>query len=274
MKRSRDVTIEEKVEFDNLLQNKELLQGLKQSGYERPSPVQLKAIPMGRLGVDMIAQAKSGTGKTVVFGVITLEAINLAIAQPQAMIIAPTREIAIQIRDVIRNLGSFMPGLQCHAFIGGLAMQIDAKHANHCHIIVGTPGRIMSLLESKKLSTAFLKLVVLDEADRLMSNTFYPQIDYIFSKMKSTVFQVVAFSATFTDVLLELLSKFLNNPQTVRLTDGMPVLNGKFSIIHLLQLLFIFIYLFFQRYNNILSKHRHQMTMNPICKNINRNFKQ
>lgn len=228
MKRSRDVAIEEKVEFDSLLQNKELLQGLKQFGYERPSPVQLKAIPMGRLGVDMIAQAKSGTGKTVVFGVITLEAINIAIAQPQAMVIAPTREIAIQIRNVIRNLASFMPGLQCHAFIGGLAMQIDAKHANHCHIIVGTPGRLMSLLESKKLSTTFLKLVVLDEADRLMSDTFYPQIDYIFSKMKSTVFQVVAFSATFTDTLLKLLSKFLNNPQTVRLTDGVPVLNGKF----------------------------------------------
>ncbi|CAO3656342.1 unnamed protein product [Mucor fragilis] len=225
MKRSRDVEIEEKVEFDSLLQNKQLLQGLKQSGYEQPSPVQLKAIPMGRLGVDMIAQAKSGTGKTVVFGVITLEAINTAINQPQAMIVAPTREIAIQIRDVVRNLGRFMPSLQCHAFIGGIAMQTDIQHANHSHIIVGTPGRLMALLESKKLSTTHLKLVVLDEADKLMSETFYPQIDYIFSKMKSTVFQVVAFSATFTDELLKLVSKFLKDPQTVCLTDGVPTLN-------------------------------------------------
>ncbi|EPB89423.1 hypothetical protein HMPREF1544_03792 [Mucor circinelloides 1006PhL] len=225
MKRSRDVEIEEKVEFDSLLQNKQLLQGLKQSGYERPSPVQLKAIPMGRLGVDMIAQAKSGTGKTVVFGVITLEAINLAISQPQAMIIAPTREIAVQIRDVVRNLGRFMPCLQCHAFIGGISMQTDAQHANSSHIVVGTPGRLMALLESKRLSTTYMKLVVLDEADKLMSETFYPQIDYIFSKLKSTVFQVVAFSATFTEELLKLLSKFLKDPQTVRLTDGVPTLN-------------------------------------------------
>ncbi|KAL7309487.1 hypothetical protein PS15m_010361 [Mucor circinelloides] len=225
MKRSRDVEIEEKVEFDSLLQNKQLLQGLKQSGYERPSPVQLKAIPMGRLGVDMIAQAKSGTGKTVVFGVITLEAINLAISQPQAMIIAPTREIAVQIRDVVRNLGRFMPSLQCHAFIGGISMQTDAQHANSSHIVVGTPGRLMALLESKRLSTTYMKLVVLDEADKLMSETFYPQIDYIFSKLKSTVFQVVAFSATFTEELLKLLSKFLKDPQTVRLTDGVPTLN-------------------------------------------------
>ncbi|KAI8644997.1 P-loop containing nucleoside triphosphate hydrolase protein [Parasitella parasitica] len=225
MKRSRDVEIEEKIEFDILLQNKHLLQGLKQSGYERPSPVQLKAIPMGRLGVDMIAQAKSGTGKTVVFGVITLEAINTAMSQPQAMIIAPTREIAVQIRDVIRNIGSFMPSLQCHAFIGGLNMQTDAQNANNCQIIVGTPGRLMALLESKKLSTAHIKLMVLDEADKLMSETFHPQIDYIFSKMKSTVFQVVAFSATFTDGLLDVMSKYLKNPQTVRLTDGVPTLN-------------------------------------------------
>ncbi|GAN04193.1 DEAD box polypeptide 20 [Mucor ambiguus] len=225
MKRSQDVEIEEKVKFDSLLQNKHLLQGLKESGYERPSPVQLKAIPMGRLGVDMIAQAKSGTGKTVVFGVITLEAINLVIAQPQAIIIAPTREIAIQIRDVVRNLGRFMPSLQCHAFIGGISMQTDVQNANHSHIIVGTPGRLMALLESKKLSTTHIKLVVLDEADKLMSDTFYPQIDYIFSKMKSTVFQVVAFSATFTDELLQLVSKFLKNPQTVCLTDGVPTLN-------------------------------------------------
>ncbi|CEP17188.1 hypothetical protein [Parasitella parasitica] len=225
MKRSRDVEIEEKVEFDNLLQNKQLLQGLKQSGYERPSPVQLKAIPMGRLGVDMIAQAKSGTGKTVVFGVITLEAINTAISQPQAVIIAPTREIAVQIRDVIRNIGSFMPSLQCHAFIGGLSMQTDAQNANNCQIVVGTPGRLMALLESKMLSTTHIKLLVLDEADKLMSKTFHPQINYIFSKVKSSVFQVVAFSATFTDELLDLLSKYLKNPQTVRLTDGVPTLN-------------------------------------------------
>jgi ATP-dependent RNA helicase DDX20 len=83
MKRSRDVRIEEDVEFDALISNKDLLKGIKASGYERPSPIQLKAIPLGRLGVDLIAQAKSGTGKTVVFGSIALEGIDLGVLDPQ-----------------------------------------------------------------------------------------------------------------------------------------------------------------------------------------------
>lgn len=228
MKRSRDVAIEEKVEFNSLLQNKLLLKGLERSGYEQPSPVQLKAIPLGRLGVDLIAQAKSGTGKTVVFGVLTLESINVALKYPQAIVIAPTREIAVQIRDVIRDLGHYMK-VKCHAFIGGLPASTDHQHLSGCHVIVGTPGRLMALLESKKLNTDHIKLFVMDEADKMMSDTFRPQVDYIFSKIqrKNKVIQSVAFSATFTDELLKDLSGFLKDPRIVKLTDGMPTLNGK-----------------------------------------------
>lgn len=228
MKRSHDVHIDEQVEFDSLLQNKALLQGLKHSGYDKPSPIQLKAIPLGRLGMDLIAQAKSGTGKTVVFGVITLETIQLKVNSPQAMIVAPTREIAIQIRDVLRTLGQSMHGLRCEAFIGGLSMSADCQHLIGCHVIVGTPGRLMALLDEKKIPTAHIKLVVLDEADKLMSDTFQPQIAYIFEKLKQhKVFhQSISFSATFTDDLLLSLSRFLKSPQTIRLTEGVPTLNG------------------------------------------------
>lgn len=251
MKRSHDVHIDEHVEFDSLLQNKQLLNGLKQSGYERPSPIQLKAIPLGRLGMDLIAQAKSGTGKTVVFGVITLESINIKLESPQAMIVAPTREIAIQIRDVLRNLGQSMHGLRCEAFIGGLSMAADCQHLIGCHVIVGTPGRLMALLDEKKIMTARIKLVVLDEADKLMSNTFLPQIAYIFDKLKQhKVFhQTITFSATFTDDLLLSLSKFVKSPQTIRLTDGVPTLNGNTcSCVHLCKLII------FQRYSNTILK--------------------
>jgi ATP-dependent RNA helicase DDX20 len=229
MKRSHDVEIDEKIEFDSLIQNKELLVGLKHSGYEQPSPIQLKAIPLGRLGIDLIAQAKSGTGKTVVFGVITLESINIASKLPQVMIVAPTREIAVQIRDVIRNLGQGMNGLKCEAFIGGLSMGADVQNLIGCQIIVGTPGRLMALLDEKKITTTHLKLVVLDEADKLLSDNFLPQITYIYNKLKAQkVFhQSITFSATFTDELLALLSKFLKSPQIVRLTNGVPQLNGK-----------------------------------------------
>ncbi|KAI7899691.1 P-loop containing nucleoside triphosphate hydrolase protein [Cokeromyces recurvatus] len=226
MKRSHDVAIDEKVEFSALLQNKQLLQGLKRAGYDQPSPVQLKAIPLGRLGVDLIAQAKSGTGKTVVFGVITLEAIRSQVTSTQALIVAPTREIAIQIRDVIRLLAvDYKPPVSCHAFIGGLSMQADLHHLSKCQIVVGTPGRLMALIATKKFITSELRLIVLDEADKLMSDTFFPQVEYIISNVKGKkTLQTVAFSATFHDSLLQTLSGFMKEPQIVKLTDGIPTL--------------------------------------------------
>ncbi|KAI9467977.1 MAG: P-loop containing nucleoside triphosphate hydrolase protein [Benjaminiella poitrasii] len=230
MKRSHDVAIDEKVEFSTLLQNKQLLQGLKKAGYEQPSPVQLKAIPLGRLGVDLIAQAKSGTGKTVVFGVITLEAIQTHVASPQVLIVAPTREIAVQIRDVIRLLGAeYSPPITCHAFIGGLSMHADLQNLAQCQIVVGTPGRLMALMATKKFNMSEMRLIVLDEADKLMSDSFLPQVEYIVSnakgkkKTKKTI-QTVAFSATFNEPLLKALSGFMREPQIVRLTDGVPTL--------------------------------------------------
>lgn len=225
MKRSKDVEIEEHVDFSALLQNKQLLQGLQQSGYEKPSPIQLKAIPLGRLGIDLIAQAKSGTGKTVVFGVLAIECVNLSVRQPQVLIVAPTREISVQIRDVIRALGQFIP-LQVEAFIGGLSVEADIKKVNHCHIIVGTPGRLLALLQDKKIDLSHLKLWVLDEADKLLTKEFTPQTEKIFSHLPKSI-QHIAFSATFTDQLLNDLNAFMNSPQQIRLTEGVPTLDGK-----------------------------------------------
>ncbi|CEI93894.1 hypothetical protein RMCBS344292_08119 [Rhizopus microsporus] len=223
MKRSKDVEIEEHVDFSTLLQNKQLLQGLQQSGYEKPSPIQLKAIPLGRLGIDLIAQAKSGTGKTVVFGVLAIECVNLSVRQPQVLIVAPTREISVQIRDVIRALGQFIP-LQVEAFIGGLSVEADIKKVNHCHIIVGTPGRLLALLQDKKIDLSHLKLWVLDEADKLLTKEFTPQTEKIFSHLPKSI-QHIAFSATFTDQLLNDLNAFMNSPQQIRLTEGVPTLD-------------------------------------------------
>jgi ATP-dependent RNA helicase DDX20 len=226
MKRSHDVDIEEKVEFNSLIQNEQLLFGLKKSGYETPSPIQLKAIPLGRLGIDLIAQAKSGTGKTVVFGVITLETINANLKKPQAILIAPTREIVVQIRDVIRNLAQFMKNIKCEAFIGGLSLESDYQNLMDCQILVCTPGRLISLLRENKLSAQYIKLIVFDEADKLMSDTFLPQIDFIHKKVVN-MHQTIAFSATFTKELLSSLSNYLKSPQTIQLTEGVPVLQGK-----------------------------------------------
>ncbi|KAI7868849.1 P-loop containing nucleoside triphosphate hydrolase protein [Spinellus fusiger] len=221
--RSLDVLIDQDIDFSTLVQNKHLLSGLEHSGYASPSPIQLQAIPLGRLGVDLVAQAKSGTGKTVVFGVISLEAIQVVERVPQALIVAPTREIAIQIRDVVRNLGKSMEGLQCEAVIGGLSTQGDEQKVKYSQIVVGTPGKLMALLDAKRINTHSIKLLVLDEADKLMSDTFRPQINYIFRKLPVTK-QCVAFSATFTEELLSALGTMMNSPQIVRLTETVPTL--------------------------------------------------
>ncbi|KAI9253364.1 P-loop containing nucleoside triphosphate hydrolase protein [Phascolomyces articulosus] len=223
MNRSRDVQINEDVDFEALIQNKQLLKGLEQAGYARPSPIQLQAIPLGRLGVDLIAQAKSGTGKTVVFGVISLETVRAIGIHPQVLMVAPTREIAIQIRDVIRNLAKYTPGIRCEAFIGGTAHHSNAKLLKNCHIVVGTPGRLMALLHDHSLITRDIKLLVLDEADKLMSEVFGQQIQYINNQLPKKK-QTLAFSATFTQELLDSFQNMMNQPQIVRLTTEVPEL--------------------------------------------------
>ncbi|KAI9301574.1 P-loop containing nucleoside triphosphate hydrolase protein [Cunninghamella echinulata] len=223
LNRSKDVRIEEDIDFSTLIQNQSILKGLDKSGYARPSPIQLKAIPLGRLGVDLIAQAKSGTGKTVVFGVIALEAIQLRIKSPQVLMIAPTREIALQIRDVVQNLGQCMSGFKCGVFIGGLSLKGDIQRLPQCQVLVCTPGRLMWLLENKLLSTNTIKLLVLDEADKLMTEAFKDQINYIYKKLPVNK-QTVAFSATFTNELMDSLNQYVNHPQIVKLTYDTPIL--------------------------------------------------
>jgi len=139
--RTGDVLTDEFVDFKSLLLSSDVLKGLSSSGFERPSPIQLKAIPLGRCGLDLIAQAKSGTGKTCVFTVIALESLLLDQNTTQVLILAPTREIAVQIKDVISAVGSQMNELVCHAFIGGLPVEEDKKLLKKAsHIVVGTPG--------------------------------------------------------------------------------------------------------------------------------------
>ncbi|KAJ2959325.1 hypothetical protein NQZ79_g5240 [Umbelopsis isabellina] len=225
MKRSRDVQIEEDVQFDALIKNKDLLKGIKASGYEKPSPIQLKAIPLGRLGVDLIAQAKSGTGKTVVFGTIALECVDLSLFEPQILIVAPTREIAVQITEVLRVLGTYMQKLTCETFIGGLAVGGDTRKMKQCQVVVGTPGRLMALLQQNKLKVANIKLAVLDEADKLMGADFKAQSKYILEKLPIHK-QVIAFSATFDQSLYDTFQQFMKNPQKVVLTTDAPVLEG------------------------------------------------
>lgn len=163
--------------FTDLKLSAAVLRGLCEFGFARPSPIQARAIPLGRFGVDLIAQAKSGTGKTCVFAVVALELVHRG--GPRVLIIAPTREIALQSRDVCCALGSHMFDLSCHAFIGGIPMRADVSSAARCQLACGTPGRMIGLLLCEAFVANRVGLLVLDEADKLCDDDFEPQLGYL-----------------------------------------------------------------------------------------------
>ncbi|KAG7393533.1 hypothetical protein PHYPSEUDO_007370 [Phytophthora pseudosyringae] len=181
----------------------------------RPSPIQLHALPVALFGNDVIGQAKSGTGKTAVFGVTAIEhairnveqrgqmAEELAVGDPLALILAPTREIAVQIETVLRQLAQFRPDIVIRTCIGGLPVAQDQMHlAAGCHIVVGTPGRVKALVDQCSLPCSAIRLLVLDEVDKLMARDFE----------KDTL----AFSATFTPDQLIAVVQLMRAPQIVR----------------------------------------------------------
>jgi ATP-dependent RNA helicase DDX20 len=221
-----DVRTTDGVDFKELLLSATVERGLTSAGYLKPSPIQLRAIPLGRFGVDLIAQAKSGTGKTCVFSVILLENIDTSVNVPQAMVLAPTREIAVQICNVIRTIGKYVNGLKCAMFIGGLAVRNDrAQLQRGCHIVVGSPGRVKQLIELGILKVNSIRMAVLDEADQLLEGTFRGQVSWILAKLPTRK-QTMIFSATFAEKSLETITKHMRNPQRIMLSRDEPSLRG------------------------------------------------
>ncbi|KAK9823568.1 hypothetical protein WJX72_003866 [[Myrmecia] bisecta] len=205
--------------FSELLLPDYLIAGLDAAGFHKPSPVQQAAIPMGRIGSDLVVQAKSGTGKTVVFGVICVENINLEVAMPQALVLAPTREIALQSAEVIHKLAAGLAGLSVGVFIGGIPVEEDQKLLRRaCHIAVGTPGRICNLLEIGALKPNYLRMLVLDEADSLMSDSFRADVQWLHAVLPKRK-QVMAFSATYDPQLLRQIEGMMRKPHRVMLCE-------------------------------------------------------
>ncbi|NXB06238.1 DDX20 helicase, partial [Cnemophilus loriae] len=225
--RTRDVLVPGgPSDFGSLLLSPPVLAGLEAAGFHRPSPVQLKAIPLGRCGLDLIVQAKSGTGKTCVFATIALDAVLLESPATQILILAPTREIAVQIHAVITTIGIQMEGLECHVFIGGTPLSQDRSRLKKCHIAVGSPGRIKQLIELDYLSTASVRLFVLDEADKLLEEgSFQEQINWIYSSLPANK-QMLAVSATYPESLAAALTRYMREPTFVRLNPTDPGLLG------------------------------------------------
>ena len=187
---------------DTPLIRDKILRGIFANGFEQPSPIQKKGIvPMIQTDKngkrrDIIAQAQSGTGKTGCFSVGVLNIVNPEEQITQGLILAPTHELAGQIRDVITALGRF-DNMVVQLLVGGTSVDSDREKLdnNPPHIVVGTPGRVHDMIRRKYLKTEKMKIIVLDEADEMLSQGFKDQIYKIFQYMPSTI-QIGLFSAT------------------------------------------------------------------------------
>jgi len=187
--------------FDDMVLEEELLRGIYAYGFEKPSAIQQRAIVPCIKGFDVIAQAQSGTGKTATFSISILQQVKTSIKDCQALILAPTRELAQQIQKVVMALGDYM-GAQCHACIGGTSVREDVRKLEvGQHIVVGTPGRVYDMISRKVLRTTEIQQFVLDEADEMLSRGFKDQIYDVFRHLNKEI-QVILLSATMpTDVL-------------------------------------------------------------------------
>jgi len=197
--------------FDEMNLREELLRGIYAYGFEKPSAIQQRAIIPCIRGRDVIAQAQSGTGKTATFSIAILQQIDMSIKDCQALILAPTRELAQQIQKVVLALGDFM-GASCHACIGGTNVKEGmSKLEAGQQIIVGTPGRVSDMISRKALNPKHIKLFVLDEADEMLSRGFKEQIHDVFTKMPYNI-QVILLSATMPKEVLDVTLKFMRDP--------------------------------------------------------------
>jgi len=197
--------------FDDMNLKEELLRGIYAYGFEKPSAIQQRAIVPCIKGMDVIAQAQSGTGKTATFSIAILEKIDTGLRECQALILAPTRELAQQIQKVVMSLGDYM-GAQCHACIGGTSVREDMRKLDvGQHIVVGTPGRVFDMISRKVLRPNDIKQFVLDEADEMLSRGFKDQIYDVFRHLNQEI-QVILLSATMPAEVLEVTTRFMRDP--------------------------------------------------------------
>jgi len=206
---------EEVLTFDEMGLREELLRGIYAYGFEKPSAIQKRAIMPVLRGRDTIAQAQSGTGKTGTFAISILQKIEIEDASCQALVLAPTRELAQQIKTVMTAIGDYMK-VKIHACIGGTAVREDIGILRDgVHVVVGTPGRVLDMIQRSALRLNKLKIFVLDEADQMLDRGFKEVIYEIFSCGLPRDMQVALFSATMPSEALDLTSKFMRDPAII-----------------------------------------------------------
>jgi ATP-dependent RNA helicase DDX6/DHH1 len=217
-KKTEDVTDTKGNDFEDYYLKRELLMGIYEKGFEQPSPIQEEAIPIALTGRDILARAKNGTGKTAAFCIPVLERIDTSKNFIQAVLLTPTRELALQTSQVCKELSKYL-GIEIMVTTGGTALRDDILRLYQpVHVVVATPGRLVDLSEKGVAKLKTCKIVVLDEADKLLSPEFQPVLEKLIN-MCSKDRQIMLFSATFPVTVKAFKDKFLKKPYIINKMD-------------------------------------------------------
>jgi translation initiation factor 4A len=213
--------------WDELDLDPNILRGIYAYGFEKPSPIQKKAIKPVILGKDVLAQAQSGTGKTATFTIAALSKIDLKDDNTQVLIMSPTRELTLQTAKVIESIGCMMVGLRVQSVFGGSQVEDGNgfSRKNTPHIICGCPGRVLDMMRRGKITSSHIKLVVLDEADEMLSTGFKDQVYSIFQFFNTDV-QVGLFSATLPENIITIANKIMRHPVKICVKTEQLTLEG------------------------------------------------
>jgi superfamily II DNA/RNA helicase len=210
---SVDYNLQEIKSWEELDLNIDLLRGIYAYGFEKPSAIQSKAIKPLMEKRDILAQAQSGTGKTATFTIGALANINIKNNSSQVLVLSPTKELTIQTAKVFESIGGMLGGLRVKTMYGGSNIEEGSSFSNKNtpHIICGCPGRVFDMIRRDKLSLKQINLVILDEADEMLSNGFKDQVYNIFQYLNPDI-QVALFSATLPDSIQHIIDKIMRNP--------------------------------------------------------------
>ncbi len=208
---------ESSVNFKSFGLSEALIKVLDEVGYETPSAIQEQCIPHLLNGHDVIGQAQTGTGKTAAFSLPLIDRIDINTNQVQLLVLAPTRELAIQVSEAIQTYARHLKGLHVLPIYGGQSYDIQLRPLKRgVHVVVGTPGRVMDHIKKGTLKLNSLKALVLDEADEMLRMGFIDDVKWVMEKLPKER-QIALFSATMPDVIRRVAEKFLNDPKIVKI---------------------------------------------------------
>ncbi len=194
-----------------------VLKALEEMGFEEPSPIQVRTIPLIMEESDLIGQAQTGTGKTAAFGVPIVERLDHRSKRVQALVMAPTRELAIQVSEEITKIGRHA-GVKVVPIYGGQSYDRQLKALEHgAQVVIGTPGRVMDHIRRGTLKLEFVRMVVLDEADEMLDMGFIEDVEFILQNVPSDR-QTLLFSATVPEAIVRLARKYLRNPKHISIS--------------------------------------------------------